>query len=324
MLSSIDDNLSIASELLDAAESETARAREALDRPVGQQAQAVDAITAAERELSHAEKLVDGVDHAAEDIATARRDLDDLVEEVEDELSTAARLLGSVDVSDSTSTTLTETANAARSAVDEAKQRGESDPLGTFSRLVDVDRDLDEALAAAGHEADAAGRARAARKAALTRARGAVREADTFISSRSYVIGQTARTRLAAAKDALASAEATAGPAAFPTADRALSLAREALRLAQSDANRPQYPGGGYGGGRRGGYRRRRGSSTGAMVGGMVAGALIQGMLRGGGRGGGFGGGMGGGFGGGGFGGGGMGGGFGGGGFGGGGAGGRF
>lgn len=324
VLSSIDDNLSIASELLDAAESETARAREALDRPVGQQAQAVDAITAAERELSHAEKLVDGVDHAAEDIATARRDLDDLVEEVEDELSTAARLLGSVDVSDSTSTTLTETANAARSAVDEAKQRGESDPLDTFSRLVDVDRDLDEALAAAGHEADAAGRARAARKAALTRARGAVREADTFISSRSYVIGQTARTRLAAAKDALASAEATAGPAAFPTADRALSLAREALRLAQSDANRPQYPGGGYGGGRRGGYRRRRGSSTGAMVGGMVAGALIQGMLRGGGRGGGFGGGMGGGFGGGGFGGGGMGGGFGGGGFGGGGAGGRF
>src|SRR5699024_594110 len=162
-----------------------------------------------------------------------------------------------VDVSDSTSTTLTETANAARSAVDEAKQRGESDPLGTFSRLVDVDRDLDEALAAAGHEADAAGRARAARKAALTRARGAVREADTFISSRSYVIGQTARTRLAAAKDALASAEATAGPAAFPTADRALSLAREALRLAQSDANRPQYPGGGYGGGRRGGYTRR-------------------------------------------------------------------
>lgn len=323
VLTSIEDNLPLAGELLAAAEDDTARAREALARPVGEQGEAVDAITTAERELDHAEKLVDGVDHAADDIATARRDLGDLIDEVEDELATAARLLGSIDVSDRTSADLTKAASSGQSAVAEAQRNGESDPLGAFSRLVDVDRDLDEALTAAGDEAETAGRARAARRAAITRARGAVREADNFIGSRSYVIGQTARTRLSSAKEALSAAEATEGPPAFAIADRALALAREALRLARDDASRPQYPGN-YGG-RGGGYGRRRGSSTGSMVGGMVAGALIQGMLRGGGGFGGRGGFGGGGFGGGGFGGGGFGGGGGGGGgFGGGGAGGRF
>jgi hypothetical protein len=321
VLSSISDNLSLAGELLDAAEGETVRARAALARPVGEQGEAVDAITSAEGELSRAEKLVNGVEHAADDIATARRDLDPLIEEVEEELTMASRLLASTDVSDTSSQTLTQVAAAAREAVDAARRDGQTDPLGTFSHLIDVDRDLDEALAAAGHEAEAANRARAARRAAITRAAGAVREADDFIGSRSYVIGQAARTRLAAAKSSLATAEGTVGPAAFPAAERALNLAREALRLAQSDASRPQYSGG-YGG-RGGPYGRggRRGSNTGAMVGGMVAGALIQGMLRGGG--GGFGSARG-------FGGGGLGGGFGGGfgggggGFGGGGAGGRF
>lgn len=328
VLTSIADNLSLAEQLLDAAEAETGRARVALARPVGEQGEAVDAITSAEGELARAEKLVDGVDHAADDIATARRDLEPLVAEVEEELELAARLLASTDVSDATSRDLTAAASAGRDAVEAARRDGQTDPLGTFSRLIEVDRDLDEALAAAGHEAETASRARAARRAALTRAAGAVREADDFIGSRSYVIGQAARTRLASAKNSLATAEATVGPAAFPAADRALNLAREALRLAQDDASRPQYTGR-YGGpygpyGRRG----RGGSGTGALVGGMIAGALIQGMTRGAGSsfgsgsswGGGLGGGggFGGGFGGGGFSGGG------GGGWGGGGAGGRF
>lgn len=307
VLASITDNLSLAEQMLDAAEADTVRAREALARPVGEQAAAVDAITTAEGELTHAEKLVDGVDHAADDIVTARRDLPALIAEVDEELEIAGRLLASTDVSDATSRALSAAATTARAAADQARAEGQSDPLGNFSRLIDVDRELDEALAAAGHEAEAASRARAARQAALTRARGAVREADDFIGSRLAVIGQGARTRLAGAKDALATAEATVGPAAFPAADRALSLAREALRLAQSDASRPQYNSGPYGRGGRGG---RGGSNTGAVVGGMIAGALIQGMARGGGSGfgrsrGGFGGG---GFGGGGFGGGGGGG----------------
>ncbi|TCW26649.1 TPM domain-containing protein [Dietzia cinnamea] len=328
VLTSIADNLSLAEQLLDAAEAETGRARVALARPVGEQGEAVDAITSAEGELARAEKLVDGVDHAADDIATARRDLEPLVAEVEEELEMAARLLASTDVSDATSRDLTAAASAGRDAVEAARRDGQTDPLGTFSRLIEVDRELDGALATAGHEAEAAGRARAARRAALTRAAGAVREADDFIGSRSYVIGQAARTRLASAKNSLATAEATVGPAAFPAADRALNLAREALRLAQDDASRPQYTGrygGPYGPYGRGG---RGGSGTGALVGGMIAGALIQGMTRGAGSsfgsgsswGGGLGGGggFGGGFGGGGFSGGG------GGGWGGGGAGGRF
>lgn len=313
-LASIGDNVDLATELVTAAESEVERARGALARPVGEQGEAVDAITTAEGELARAEKLLDGVDHAADDIATARRDLGALIAEVDEELEIAARLLGSTDVSDATTRRLRDSATAARTAADDARRDGETDPLGTFSRLVDVDRDLDEALAAAGNEAETATRARAARQAALTRARGAVREADDYISARSYVIGQTARTRLSSAKEALATAEATAGPAAFPYADRAIALARDALRQAQNDASRPQYTGRYHGG-------PRGGSSTGAMVGGMVAGALIQGMMRGAGSS--FGSGRswgGGGFGGGGFGGGG----FGGGGFGGGSAGGRF
>lgn len=304
VLTSIEDNLSLAGDLLEAAEAETTRARTALARPVGEQGEAVDAITSAEGELDRAEKLVDGVDHAADDIATARRDLSALVDEVREELDQAARLLASTDISNPTSKALGDASTAARDALDAAQHDGETDPLGTFSRLIDVDRDLDEALADAGHEAETASRARAAREASLTRARGAVREADDYIGSRSYVIGQAARTRLAAAKNSLGTAEATAGPAAFPAADRALNLAREALRLAQNDASRPQYSGR-YGGGPhgRGGRGGRGGSNTGAMVGGLIAGALIQGMARGAGSsfGGGGGWGGGGGFGGGGF-----------------------
>ncbi|EFV93397.1 hypothetical protein ES5_00977 [Dietzia cinnamea P4] len=157
VLSSIADNLSLAEQLLDAAEAETGRARVALARPVGEQGEAVDAITSAEGELARAEKLVDGVDHAADDIATARRDLEPLVAEVEEELEMAARLLASTDVSDATSRDLTAAASAGRDAVEAARRDGQTDPLGTFSRLIEVDRELDEALAAAGHEAEAAG-----------------------------------------------------------------------------------------------------------------------------------------------------------------------
>jgi len=302
VLASIGDNVDLATELVTAAEAETGRARDALARPVGEQGGAVDAITAAEGELARAEKLLDGVDHAADDIATARRDLGALIAEVDDELATAARLLGSTDVSDATVGRLRDAATAGRAAAEDARRSGEEDPLGTFSRLLDADRELDEALAEAGNEAETAGRARAARQAALTRARGAVREADDYIAARSYVIGQTARTRLASAREALATAEATEGPAAFPAADRAITLARDALRQAQNDASRPQYSGR-YGG------RGPRGGSGGAVVGGMIAGALIEGMLRGAGSS--YGSGRG--WGGGGFGGGGFGGGFGGG-----------
>ena len=280
VLSSISDNVTLAARLLDEADSEAARARQELARPVGQQGSAVDAIESAEDGILQAEKLITSVDHASDDIATARRDLDALITEVDEELAIAGRLLASTDVSDSTSRSLSAVATDARTAVDEARRGGETDPLGTFSRLIDVDRELDEALAAAGHEAEAANRARAARQAALHRARGAVREAEDYIGSRGYLIGQAARTRLSAAKDSLATAEATEGPAAFPAADRALSLAREALRQAQSDASRPQYGGGPYNRGGRGGRGSRGGSSTGAMVGGMIAGALIQGMAR--------------------------------------------
>ncbi|MBB1039407.1 TPM domain-containing protein, partial [Dietzia natronolimnaea] len=98
VLASIEDNLTIATELLDAAEAETSRARTALARPVGEQAEAVDAISSAEEELSRAERLVDGVDHAADDIAAARRDLGALIAEVDEELGQAARLLRSPDL----------------------------------------------------------------------------------------------------------------------------------------------------------------------------------------------------------------------------------
>ncbi|MFD2394071.1 TPM domain-containing protein [Dietzia aerolata] len=171
VLSSISDNVTLAARLLDEADSEAARARQELARPVGQQGSAVDAIESAEDGILQAEKLITSVDHASDDIATARRDLDALITEVDEELAIAGRLLASTDVSDSTSRSLSAVATDARTAVDEAR-RGETDPLGTFSRLIDVDRELDEALAAAGHEAEAADRARAARQAALHRARG--------------------------------------------------------------------------------------------------------------------------------------------------------
>ena len=315
VLSSIGDNTDLAEQLVAAAEEDIERARTALARPVGEQAEAVDAITGAEGTLGRAESLLDAVDHAVDDITTARSGLADLVAEVRGELEQAGRLGADPDVSGPTAERLETAARAARSAVEAATARGETDPLGCYSALLDADRALDEALSAAGAEDAAAERTRAAVAAGLVRARGAVREATDYISSRSYVIGQQARTRLASAEQALAAAESSSGPQAFQAIDRAIALAQDALRLAQSDSMTPTYSG------RYGGYGYRAG---GVPIGGMVAGALLEGMIRGAGSSYGSGRSWGGGFGGGGFGGGGFsgGGGFGGGG--GGGAGGRF
>jgi len=151
-LASVADNTTLATRLVEEAEGQIARAREALSRPVGEQAEAVDAVTAAEGGLARAETLLDAVDHAAEDIATARSGLAALVAEVRGELGDAERLGADPDVTPPTREALERAAQEARAAVEAAERDGDTDPLGTYSTLVAADRALDGALAAAGAE----------------------------------------------------------------------------------------------------------------------------------------------------------------------------
>lgn len=129
------------------------------------------------------------------------------------------------------------------------------------------------------HSAQQAERARRLLDAQLAQSDSQVRQAEAFIDARRGAVGSRARTRAAEARAALARADAarSANPeTALADAQRASSLAAEALSAAQSDVS---GFGTGYGGG----------SGGGSSAGGDLA-AVLGGILGGGNGGSGYGG----------------------------------
>lgn len=305
-LASVVANPDQAQSLVDQVRLTVAQGREAL--AAGDRAAAVDLARASENAVGQAATLLDAVDRAGGDLASAAQRLERAIASISSDVEDARRLAPR-------STEVTPRVETARLAIEQAQTaRTGGDPLAALRTITEAEAELDRALAPHREEEERRRRAQQHLGETLGRVNSMVRATADFITTRRGAVGPEARTRLAEAARLLqlAQDQARTDPeAALVTVQRAERLAQEAQQIAHADVddfdrrNRPptQYHGG-------------------PNIGGMILGGiLIDSILRGGGGGhgggfGGFGGGGGGGFGGGG---GGFGGGFGGGGFGGGG-----
>lgn len=302
-LASVAANPDQAQSLVDQVRLTVAQGREAL--AAGDRAAAVDLARASENAVGQAATLLDAVDRAGGDLASAAERLQRAIASISSDVEDARRLAPR-------STEVTPRVETARLAIEQAQTaRTGGDPLAALRTITEAEAELDRALAPHREEEERRRRAQQHLGETMGRVDSMVRATADFITTRRGAVGPEARTRLAEAARLLqlAQDQARTDPeAALVTVQRAEGLAQEAQQIAHADVddfdrrNRPptQYHGG-------------------PNIGGMILGGiLIDSILRGGGggHGGGFGGGGGGGFGGGG---GGFGGGFGGGGFGGGG-----
>lgn len=302
-LASVVHNPDQARLLLDEIASTLAQGRTAFEQ--GDRATAVRYARAAEEALGQARVLLDAVDHAGADLASAGPRLDAAVASITSDIADAGRLgPGRPEVAPRV-----EAAHAAV-ATARAARSGQGDPLAALRTITEAEAAIDAALAPLREARERADRARSLLDETLGRLRSALRATSDFVATRRGAVGPEARTRLAEAERWYRRAEDQAGTepeAALESARRAEQLVADAQHLAQADveqADAYRYQSTGRGGG-----------VGGAMngVGGMVLGGiLLDSILRGGGGwgGGGFGGGDGGGFDGGGFGDGGFGGGF--------------
>lgn len=294
VLESINDNAELATAALEESEKALSHARELQTKPAGQQGGLVEIIREAEHAVVTADRLLEGIEHADENIAVARANVSDLITEIEEEIAEAAQLKNQAgrDGTRADWDALDEAVRRAVEALTTARADAESDPLGTYTELTDIDSALDTQLDAV--RATAADQQRQLRvfDQQLRAAASQIQAAEDLISTRGRIVKSEARTHLANAKrlHAMAAQNRTSDtPAAIDYARQAAVAGKRASSAAQSDINdyqnrmnRQQRPGGGAGGA-------------------LVAGMVINSILNSGGRGGGFGGGFsGGGFGGGG------------------------
>ncbi|MGV9709821.1 TPM domain-containing protein [Gordonia sp. NPDC003424] len=284
VLASVADNVELAREQIDFAERSADQGREAAAAPAGKQGPAVAAIRSAEGAIRQATTLLDGIDHADENIAAAHTRMPALIDEVDGELREAAEL-----ATDGGPALATAVATAT-TAVGNARTGFVGDPLGTFTALVDADAELDKALDAARSASAERRRRSELLTSAMTSAQAKVTAAADFIATRRGAIASTARTRLAESQRLLQEAQATAAddPArAADVARRAGVLADEALMAAQGDVvqwQQTQQP------------HRQTSGVGGAVLTGILVDSFLRGSMRGGGWGGGRGGGWGGGY----------------------------
>ncbi|GAB08606.1 hypothetical protein GOARA_013_00500 [Gordonia araii NBRC 100433] len=264
----VSHNVELAEKQIAFAEENVDDGRAVMAKPAGRQGAAVAAIRAAEGAVDQAAKLLDAIANADASIAEAATRLPALIDEVTAEIAEAADL--------ESSPALDAAVASAQAALDYAAANAESDPLGSFTTLVETDAELDRAL----EEGRAKDRVRQRDADLLTQSTAAatakVSAARDFIATRRGAVQSEARTRLAEAERLLKSAQGRpAGEAgeAIDEARRAGALADEALMSAQGDVvswqqvEQPAAQGGDA-------------SAIGAVLGGI----LVDSFLRGGGR----------------------------------------
>lgn len=284
-----DARLAFAGQALDQASAAITEGR-ANDAAVG--------IRAAEESVDQATLLAQAVERLATDLAAADQAIAAGVADLERDVQTA-RGLG-----DAGTAQLAERVAADAAELRAAIGASGRDPLAAQARLEQVNAEIDAAIAGARNAAEQLARAQAQLGRTLAAARAQVQATEDYLVARRGAVGAEARTRLAEAGRLLVEAEGLAASdpaAALATAQRAESLARTALSLAQQDVG---GFGAGMGGGFGGGFGGMPGGGTGGgggdLFGAVLGGILINSVLGGGGGGGGFGGGRRGGFGGGG------------------------
>jgi len=286
VLVSITDNIELASGALDESEKALDQARALESKPAGEQGGLIEAIRHSEHAIEMADRLLAGIEHADENITTAKAGVTALIEEVEGEIGEAADLKrrGTSQGAQADWDALDDVVGRAITAVDHARSTAATDPLGTYTALTDIDAELDEQL---DHVRDTTAnqeRQLQLLDQQLHSANSTIQAAEDLIASRGRVVKAQARTYLADAKHLHAQAiqQRTSNTRlAIDAARKATNAAQRASKQAQADVDDYQR-------------RQYRGRGGGSNMGGIVTGMLINEILSGG-RGGGFGGGFGGG-----------------------------
>ena len=101
-----------------------------------------------EHALEVSDRLLTGVENAETSIASAKANLQALIEEVEGEITEAHQLeqQGKAQGSPADWSALEDLLSTARAAVDQARSNGQADPLGQYTALTAIDTKLDEQL----------------------------------------------------------------------------------------------------------------------------------------------------------------------------------
>ncbi|WP_036435581.1 TPM domain-containing protein [Mycobacterium sp. URHB0044] len=276
-LAAVAGNVDTAKQRLTFADQNISTARALVARPAGSQGGLVDAIRAAESALGQARVLLDAVDSAATDINRAVAALPSAIADTQAGINQATAQLAKGDAPHEGE--LSAARDAAVTAVSNAQNTGNADPLGAFTHLTQADAELDRLLAMVSQEREASERLSRAFDEALFTAQSRVRSVSDYIDTRRGSVGPEARTRLSEAMRQLEAAVAkrtTNLSEALAHANGASMLAAQAQTLANADVQNAQrtFTGGGYGGG--------GGGNMGAVLGGIIIGNILSGALRGG------------------------------------------
>ena len=268
-LSSINHNVEIAQAALAEAEKQIDVGRDLAARPAGEQAGLIEAIRIAETDINQADRMLKAIESARSDIAAAQANLDALIAEIEGEIA-QGEAIKSQGVAQGTQldwNAVSNTLTRAREALQEARGIKDHDPLTAWTRLTDMDSQLDEMLEQI--QAGITDHARVLRvfDQQSAAAQTAIRAAQDFISSRGRYVRSDARTKLADAEQAFEKAVAVRTSQtrdAINYARHATTQAQAALRVAQRDVD----------------SEMRQNNSSGSSAGSFVAGALFNEMMN--------------------------------------------
>jgi uncharacterized membrane protein YgcG len=272
-LDTVDDNIDQARSRVAFADEQLTAADKALSE--GDRGEAAVSIRAAEDAVEQAVVLENGVDALSADFAAAESQAARVIAGLDDDLRVAQSM---PDTDGRIAAAVTET----RARIDAAQADLASTarrPLETLARLEEADRGIDQVLQSVRDAQEQAQRYARQLDTMLSRAQAQISAAENFIAARRGAVGADARTRLAEAGVSLSRAlavRATDPAAAVAEAQRAESLASDAIRLARTDVGGFSAP-------------ANYGSSGGAgdSFFGAMLGGIVGDMLTGGGGGGG-------------------------------------
>ncbi|ROR82336.1 Uncharacterized membrane protein YgcG, contains a TPM-fold domain [Plantibacter flavus] len=245
----------------------------------GDSGEAAVGIRAAEEALDQATQLTGAVKRLQADLTTAEQHLAARLAELDGDVAAAGGQPDPTGTLAAAVASTTATVSQVRGALG-----APNNPIALLARLDAANTQIDGALKGVRTAAEQRQRAAAALGQTLQTAGAQVSAAEDFIVSRRGAVGPEARTRLAEAGRTLVQAQGLAAndpTQALSLAQRANSLASQAVQLAQADLGQFQSQSAGGLEGMFGGGQGQHGGN--GMLGAVLGGILINSVLGGGG-----------------------------------------